>query len=244
MTSIFRHGPRCVRLLAALACLGLMPAAYAADESKPVPAADYQAPIRLACIGASITHGSYAGRPVCYATVVANALGKPWEVTNLGVSGATLLNNAAKPYTKLPQYAQALALKPDVATIALGTNDSKPSNWEKKAGFEADYKALIAALRQANPKVIIYCCLPPPLETNKFGIDPANLKDEVIPLIRKVASDTGCHVINLYEALDGKPECFSDHVHPNADGHKFLAATVYKALTGQAIPAAAPAAAP
>jgi acyl-CoA thioesterase-1 len=227
-----------------MACLGLMTVVHAGDDSKAVPVADYQAPIRLACIGDSITHGSYAGRPVCYATVVANALGKQWEVSNFGVSGATLLNTAAKPYTKLPQYAQALALKPDVATIALGTNDSKPSNWEKKAGFEADYKDLIAALRQANPKVIIYCCLPPPLGTNKFGIDPANLKDEVIPLIRKVASDTGCHVINLYESLDGKPECFSDHVHPNADGHKFLAATVYKALTGLAIPAASPVAAP
>ena len=232
-------------LLAALACLGSPSQARGAEDSQPVPVAAYQAPIRLACIGDSITHGSYAGLDVCFATVLGKALGNKWEVTNLGVSGATVLKTGAKPYTKLPQYAQALALKPDVAIIALGTNDSKPSNWEKKAGFEADYKDMIAALRNANPKVIVYCCLPPPLATNKYGIDPANLKDEVIPLLRKIARDTGCHVIDLYASLDGKPECLPDHVHPDASGHKLLAATIHKALTGQAMPeAGAPTPAP
>lgn len=233
-----------LKLIGAWVCLGATLAAHGAEDAKPVPLADYQAPIRLACIGDSITHGSYAGRAVCFATVLGNALGDKWQVTNLGVSGATMLNNAAKPYTKLPQYAQALALKPDVALIALGTNDSKPSNWEKKAGFEADYKAMIAALRNTNPKVIIYCCLPPPLESNKYGIDPANLKDEVIPLIRKIAGESECHVINLYESLAGKPECLPDHVHPDAAGHKLLAATIYQALTGAAMPAASPAVTP
>lgn len=222
-----------LKLFVALTCVGSM---HASEDSQPVPVANYQAPIRLACIGDSITHGSYAGLDVCFATVVGNALGKRWEVTNLGVSGATLLKDAAKPYVKLPQYAQALALKPDVALIALGTNDSKPSNWEKKAGFEADYKDLITALRTANPKVIIYCCLPPPLAPNKYGIDPAILRDEVIPLIRNVAKETGCPVINLYESLGGKPECLPDHVHPDAAGHKVLAATIYQALTGEALP--------
>ena len=225
------------KLLAALACLG---AVHAGGDPKPVPAADYQTPIRLACIGDSITHGSYAGLDVCFATVVGNALGGKWQVTNLGVSGATLLKAAAKPYTRLPQYAQALALKPDVALIVLGTNDSKPSNWEKKAGFEADYKDLIAALRTANPKVIIYCCLPPPLETNKFGIDPGILRDEVIPQIRKVAGDCQCELINLYAALAARPECLPDHVHPDAAGHKLLAATIHQALSGRPLPAAAP----
>ena len=155
----------------------------------------------------------------------------------------TMLKKGDKPYNRLPQYAQALQIKPDVVTIALGTNDTKPGNWKNKAEFEADYKAMIAELRKANPKAIIYCCLPPPAGSNKWGINGTTIKGEVIPLVRKVAKEMNCYVIDLYESLDGKAGCIPDNVHPNAAGHKFMAAAIYKALTGKALPVATPAAA-
>lgn len=37
-------------------------------------------------------------------------------------------------------------------------------------------------------------------------------------------------IIDLYAALDGKPELFPDRVHPNDDGAKLIAKTVYEAL--------------
>ena len=36
--------------------------------------------------------------------------------------------------------------------------------------------------------------------SNKYNIDPAILKDEVIPLLRMLAKESDCHVINLYES--------------------------------------------
>lgn len=229
------------RLVAAIAFIGLLNTAHGAGDSKPVDAAAFKDTIRLACIGDSITKGVGADRTACYAALIKNALGSKWEVTNLGVSGATLLRNGDKPFHKLAQYATALAIKPDVATIALGTNDTKPGNWEKRAEFTADYKAMIADLRNANSNVIIYCCLPPPIGGNKWAMNGDVMKNDIIPLIRKIALDTNCHTIDLYEALDGKNGFAArDQVHPNNDGHKLMAAAVFKALTGRDMPAVPP----
>jgi len=224
-----------LHLFAALALVGSLGAARAADDSKPFDTFGFRQPIRLACIGDSITQGG------TYVSVIGPALGKQWAVTNLGVSGATLLKNGDKAYNRLGQYAQAMQLKPDVATILLGTNDSKPQNWSKKAEFEADYKSMIDDLRKANSKVVIYCCLPPPAGPNKFGINGGIIKDEIGPLVRKIAKDANCHVIDLHAALDGKPGVLKDNVHPNGNGHQLLAAAIYQALTGKPMPALVPA---
>jgi hypothetical protein len=90
--------------------------------------------------------------------------------------------------------------------------------------------------------VVIYCCVPPPAGGNKWSINGTVIKDEVGPLVRKVAKDTGCYVIDLQEPLTGK-NVIPDGVHPNVDGHKLMAASIYQALTGKPIPAegAAPA---
>lgn len=218
-------------LVAVAAGLGSMNPARAADDAKPYDTFGHREAIRMVCIGDSITQAG------AYVTALQAALGKTWEVTNLGVSGATLLKKGDKPYNRLPQYAKAMQRKADVATIALGTNDSKPQNWSNKADFEADYKAMIGDLRKANRKVVIYCCVPPPAGGNKFGINGTIIKDEVQPLVRKVAKETNCYVIDLQDSLNGK-NVLPDGVHPNGDGHKFMAASIYMALTGKAIDAA------
>lgn len=224
-----------IQWISIVACFGLMHPARGADDSKPYDTFGHREAIRMVCIGDSITQAG------AYVTALQAALGKQWEVTNHGVSGATLLKKGDKPYNRLPQYGQALQRKPDVATIALGTNDSKPQNWNNKADFEADYKSMIDDLKKVNRKVVIYCCLPPPAGGNKWGINGGIIKDEIGPLVCKVAKDTGCYVIDLHEALNGK-NCLADGVHPNGDGHKFMAAAIYKALTGKTMGAESPAA--
>ena len=225
-----------VQLLALVTCLGFMNAVRAADDAKPYDTFGKREAIRMVCLGDSITQAG------AYVSALQTALGKQWEVTNLGNSGATLLKKGDKPYSRLPQFAQAIQFKPDVVTIMLGTNDSKPGNWSNKAEFEADYKSMIDDLKKANRKVVIYCCVPPPAGGNKWSINGTVIKDEVGPLVRKVAKDTGCYVIDLQEPLTGK-NVIPDGVHPNVDGHKLMAASIYQALTGKPIPAegAAPA---
>jgi len=208
-------------------------------DSTPVNVADYPAVIQLACVGDSITAGVGAGKDTKYTTRLSAALGDKWAVHNFGVSAATLLKKGNKPYDKLAEFAKALDLKPDVVTILLGTNDSKPDNWKYKDEFSADYKDMIARFKKANPKVRIYCCLPIPAYPGRWGINDATIKGEIVPLVRKVAKDTESDVIDLYTPMIGKGEFVPDTVHPNGDGHAVMVKVLFKALTGKDMPEAA-----
>jgi len=221
-------------VLAALVC-------RAAKGPAPVRVEDYKERIRVACVGDSITFGAGIkdrGKN-SYPAQLGRLLGEKWEVRNFGVSSATLLKKGDKPYHKLKAYADALAYVPDVVIIKLGTNDSKPQNWQHKADFVADYKEMIAAFRKANAKVRVYVCLPVPAFPGRWGIDDGRIRNEVIPLTIKVVRESGATGIDLYTALSGKKELFPDTVHPNREGAALMAARICRVLTGNAAKAAA-----
>lgn len=204
----------------------------------PINTNDYKATIRVACVGDSITYGAgiQDREHKSYPAQLSQMLGDKWEVKNFGVSGATLLKQGDKPYHKEGAYQQALDYKPDVLIIKLGTNDSKPQNWQHKDDFASDYKEMIAAFRKVSPAVKVYTCLPVPAFPGNWGISDTIIKNEVIPLAQQVATDTNATVIDLYSALAGKKELFPDTVHPNAEGARLIAAGVYQSLTGKAAP--------
>ena len=232
-----------VTLLLGLA-LAVPRPARAADDAGPVNPADYKGPVKVACVGDSITFGSGIRNRDrdSYPAVLGRLLGDKWVVHNFGVGGATLLKNGDKPYDKQKAYNDALALKPDVVVIKLGTNDSKPQNWKHKDEFAADYKALVDAFKKVNPKVRVYAALPVPAFPGNFGIRDDVIKGEIVPLEQQAAKDTAATVVDLYEALSGKKELFPDKVHPNERGAALMAATIYHALTGKDAPATQPAA--
>lgn len=199
---------------------------------------------RVACVGDSITFGSTL-RDVehdSYPAQLARLLGPRWEVRNFGVSGATLLKKGNKPYTNEKAYGQALEFKPDVVVIKLGTNDSKhpgdgvpdsetsPDNWRHKDEFVADYKQLVDAFRNANPQVKVYVCTPVPAITGRWGINGKAIHEEVLPLVKRAATELGANLIDLHAALDGKAELFPDTIHPNAKGAGLIARAVYKSI--------------
>ena len=102
--------------------------------------------IKIACIGNSITQGvgvkdqynnSYPG-------VLRRMLGERYDVGNFGVSGRTMLNKGDRPYTKEKKYKDALAFLPDIVTIKLGTNDTKPRNWVHNKEFKDDLRTLLS----------------------------------------------------------------------------------------------------
>jgi lysophospholipase L1-like esterase len=189
-------------------------------------------------VGDSITYGAGVEdrEKNNYPLVLGTMLGESYEVKNFGVSGATMLRNGDKPYTKEKAYTQAIEFKPDIVVIKLGTNDSKPQNWGKhKANFEDDYESMIQSFRQANPAVKVFCALPVPvIGKGAFGITNEIVEPEVIPLIKKAAADTKSEVIDLYAAFKGKDELIPDKVHPNAKGAAIIAKTVHDAITAKA----------
>lgn len=213
----------------------------------PVNADDYKDTIRLACIGDSITYGAGIDDRDhnSYPAQLSKILGAKWDVRNFGVNGATLLKQGDNPYYKTDAYKQALDFKPNVIVIKLGTNDSKPQNWQHKADFAADYKDVIAAFKQVDPQVKVYTCFPVPAFPGQWGINDTIIKTEVVPIVTQVAQDTGATVIDLYKALSGKPDLFPDTVHPNRKGAGLIALEVYRSLTGnKEVPATAKPATP
>jgi lysophospholipase L1-like esterase len=104
--------------------------------------------IRVACIGNSITDGfgiDMAGA-YGYPAELQKLLGKDYWVKNFGVSSRTLLNKGDYPYMNEQAWRDALAFKPDVVIIKLGTNDSKPENWQYGAEFQQDLEQMLTTL--------------------------------------------------------------------------------------------------
>lgn len=189
-------------------------------------------PIRVACVGDSITFGAGVEdrEKNCYPKVLGDLLGEGYDVRNFGVSGATLLKEGDKPYWKEGKFKEATDFNPNIVIIKLGTNDTKPQNWAHKDQFEADTKALVEHFRGLPAKPEIYLCHPVPAYPGNWGINDATIKKEVVPLVDAAAKETKSKVIDLYKALSRKPGMFPDKVHPNAAGAKVIAETVFKAV--------------
>jgi acyl-CoA thioesterase I len=207
-------------------------------------------PIRIACVGDSITYGSGLTNrdSESYPAWLGRWMGPGYDVRNFGRSGATLLQKGDIPYVKQPQHDEALAFKPDVVIIMLGTNDSKhrggglpttnnvAENWQYKGNYVSDYKALISEFRRANSAAEFYVCCPTPCFPGRWGIDDNTIHLEILPLVHKVARRSHAKVIDLYTPFAGKPGFFPDTVHPNAAGAKMMAGIVYQSLTGKQAP--------
>lgn len=211
----------------------LIPTALAADAMSPVDPAAYKAPVRVACIGDSITQGSGAAKGKSYPSQLQELLGASWQVGNFGVSGRTLLKNGDFPYWKENAYQQALRFKPDVVIIMLGTNDTKPQNWKHEAEFVADYTELVKSFHALESKPRIYVCRPCPVpEPGNYGINEANVKEE-IKRIDALATGMKLGTIDMHAALADKARLLPDRVHPNTEGAAEMAEAAFTVLTGK-----------
>lgn len=206
---------------------------WAAEMNPPINVTDYKAPIRVACVGDSITQGYGLSPDKTYPNQLQEMLGAGWNVNNFGVSGRTLLKKGDSPYWKEPAYQKALKSEPDVVIIMLGTNDAKPQNWMHKAEFAADYIELVKSFQALPSKPRIYACRPCPVPgSGNFDITEKPVKAQ-IKVIDEIVKELGLGMIDMYGALDDKPELLPDQVHPNVEGANEMAKTAYKALTGK-----------
>jgi lysophospholipase L1-like esterase len=205
------------------------------DIGKPIRTEDYTQTIRVACIGDSITYGYSIKNRIkdSYPTQLGRMLGDKWQVRNFGVSGATLLKKGDLPYWNQQAFKDALAYNPNVVTIKLGTNDTKPQNWKYKDQFAADYADMIDRFAELPSKPRIWICRPVPAYAERWGISETIIKNEVLPLIKQIASKKHVPVIDLYDPLRGKAELFPDQIHPNAEGAYDIAKVIYTTLTGR-----------
>lgn len=204
-------------------------------ENLPHTASRPPETIRVACVGDSITYGAgIEGRWMNnYPSQLGALLGKGWEVRNFGVNSASVLKRGFLPYWRTQEFGAAHEFLPHIVVIKLGTNDALPSNWRYKGEFERDYLALIKSFQTLGSRPRIWLCIPAPAYRGKGGTADRVIQKEVIPRIREIARKTGLPVIDLNSVLLGRKDLFSDGVHPDEQGARLIADTVYEAIIGK-----------
>jgi len=188
--------------------------------------------LKIACIGNSITYGAGIQDRInnSYPAQLQRMLGKGWDVRNFGSSGRTLLQHGDYPYRNEREFEEAKNFGPDVVIMKLGTNDSKPQNWKYKDEFVVDYEALIDDVQKFPSLPRVYLCTPVPAFPGDWGISDSVIRNDVIPRLLIVAGRKRVSIIDLYSALTGKAEFFPDRVHPDKDGARLMAKTIYDTI--------------
>jgi lysophospholipase L1-like esterase len=186
--------------------------------------------VRIAFLGNSITEGSGLTDPAnnSYPGQVAQMLtdiyGDTCEVFNAGVSGRTLLKKGDYPLWDEDKFSQAWYYAPDIVFIMLGTNDTKPYNWDDYGNeFYGDYQAMIDTFALRNPNCKFIIAYPPPA----FGI-VYDIRDSVIvagvnPVIDQIIEDNDFEYVDFYTALKDSAHLFYDKIHPSVEGSAIMA---------------------
>ena len=190
---------------------------------------------RVACLGNSITDGFGIDMASAYGypAQLQKKLGQDYWVRNFGVSSRTMLNKGDFPYMNEPAWRDALAFNPDVVIIKLGTNDSKPENWQYSSEFKQDLEQMIFTLRpdlkqyaqmpakkvqkamakakakaakagkNAPARPQIFLCTPIPAFKSTWNINDSVISNGVIPIQEEVAQKYGLRVIDLHTLFAG-----------------------------------------
>jgi acyl-CoA thioesterase I len=182
-------------------------------------------PIRVACVGDSITEGSG------YPFLLHLMLGSNYQVVNFGVSGSTVSLDSTKPYMNESKFIEALDFHPDIIIFMLGTNDANPEITPNEAGFDSDYSQLVSAFQQLDGKQLIWIVKSPPIYSINSNYNNTILSTAVLPEIDNLASQMSLPTIDVYDALLNHSEYFADGVHPTIDGAAVIASNVYDAIT-------------
>ena len=204
--------------------------------------------VKVACIGNSITdgHGIDMASVFGYPAQLQKILGKDYWVKNFGVGARTMLNKGDYPYMNELAWKDAQAFDPDIVVIKLGTNDSKPENWQYGAEFKKDLQQMITTLRPdlaqpvkkkgkkvaalpARPQ--IYLCTPIPAFKPSWNISDSVIVNNIIPIQQEVAKQYGLQVIDLHTlfAEDGD-KMLGDGIHPNEKGARRMAEIIADAI--------------
>jgi lysophospholipase L1-like esterase len=194
--------------------------------------------IKIACVGNSITRGFGANANQAYPYRLQQLFGTAkYTVENDGVDATTMTNKDNSSYWKTSAFSQVFAFQPNIITIKLGTNDTKPQYWDsfgRGVQYKADYLAMIDTFSHMASKPKIWLVLPVPVFNNptatSWGIRDSVIK-KIIPIIKEIGTERNLPVIDANTPLLSFPQYFSvDGVHPNAAGLDTIAHVIYRAL--------------
>lgn len=203
------------------------------------------APIRIACLGDSITEGAQVdARMESYPARLQEMLGDQFLVKNFGAGGATLWHGG-KP-NAFQQLPPVRAFAPQIAILAFGINDTRGRDvdyWDHFPEFPADADRLLTELLDlpASPRILL--CLPIANFADLPGM-PDERKENVaerLPRLvlvreklREIAgefADRAVTLCDLHAVTENRPDVFAvDGVHLKAAGYRLLAETIREQL--------------
>jgi acyl-CoA thioesterase-1 len=194
------------------------------SQNTAPPSFSHSGPIRVACVGDSITAESG------YPTDLQSLLGSNYTVGNFGCSGSTVSLESWKPYMNQSEFQSALAFQPDIVIIILGTNDDLVGLHRYNESFEGDYAKLITSFQQLKSNPDVWIAKSPPIFNNSSALSPSYLTGTIFPKTEDLANTMNLPVIDLYSAFGNNSDYFKDGVHPNSQGASIIADQVYNSL--------------
>ena len=194
------------------------------SRNNPNQVASQSLPIKVACVGDSITEESN------YPSDLQSLLGSNYMVGNFGSSGSTVSLNTWKPYMNQPEFQNAKDFNPSIVVIMLGTNDDHTWAQQYSETFGADYSKLVASFQQLDCKPQIWVATSPPILSSSSDLSPQYFTDTIIPATEDLANRMNLPIIDVYSAFSDHTDYLTDGVHPNDEGAAFIANTVYAAI--------------
>jgi len=180
---------------------GLLVAALMAKEGTPK---------RVVCIGDSVT-AKYA--PVLMRLLSSQGI----EVRSFTEVGTVPSNIETE---------KALAERPDFILVGLGTDAATEQNWSRlRNSYVPGIEELIERLRSGASHPKVFLCMPPPSALPDSDPRTARLANEVLPLLRQVARETDCPIVDFDSALRNRLDLV-DELMPNSLGIEVLADAV------------------
>jgi len=191
------------------------------------PMTPLDAPIRVVCVGDSITQGSG------YPAKLQLLLGTNYLVGNFGVAGTTVSLNSTSPYMNQTAFQKAQEFNPNYVVIMLGTNDARTDVKESNETFEDDYSKLISIFQnlQSNPQIFVVDS--PPIFTSNPNYNSTYLTNNIIPQINSVADYLNLPTIDANSVFGNRTDYFMDGVHPNSEGAALIADQVNNAIVAE-----------
>ena len=176
---------------------------------------------RILFLGDSLSAGYGLGKERAFPALLQkkiDAAGLDYQVVNGGVSGDTSAGGLRRLGWMLQQQV-------DILVLELGANDGLRGL--PLAETEANLQGIIEKTRQHNAKVVVVIAgmkLPPNLGsdyTDRFEV-----------MFTKLARENEALLIPfLLEGVAGRPDLnLEDGIHPTAEGHRMIAATVWRYL--------------
>ena len=193
-----------------------------------LPVLMLQQPIRVACVGDSITFGYGLPESIraakSYPGDLGTRLGGGYLVKNFGHNGSTVMNlDWLPPIAKTEEYQQALAFNPNIVIIMGGTNDGMPRNWEHVSQFSTDLKKITHSFLNlsTHPKVMIM--VPPRLlpksEHGMADDNYCNNVNQALPqLLREFVRSNSLQLIDSRVVITTR-DCYTpDGIHLTEKG--------------------------